>query len=122
MAIASPYNQYENVKVLTGSSLEHIILLYRRSIALLDEATEYLEREEDLLFGENIKRVYKIVEYLSSILDRENGGEIAENLYKIYDFIMFTLTKSNLSKDRTGIEDVKTLLYGLLEAWEHIRK
>lgn len=122
MAIASPYNQYETVKVLTGSPLEHIILLYRRSITLLDEALENLDNNEDILFTENIKKAYTIIEYLLSILDMENGGEIAKNLAQLYDYSLFTLTKSNIGKDRTGIEDVKGILSGLLDAWESIRK
>ncbi len=122
MAIASPYNQYETVKVLTGSPLEHVILLYRRSINLLDEALEHLDNNEDLLFTENVKKTYTIIEYLLSILDMENGGEIARNLAQLYDYSLFTLTKSNIGKDRAGIEDVKEILSGLLGAWESIRK
>lgn len=122
MAIASPYNQYETVKVLSGSPLEHVILLYIRSINLLDEALDHLDNNKDLLFTENVKKVYRITEYLLSILDIENGGDIAKNLFQLYDYSLFTLTKSNIGKDRAGIEDVKGILSGLLDAWESIRK
>ncbi|MGC8971938.1 MAG: flagellar export chaperone FliS [bacterium] len=121
MAIASPYNQYEMTKVLTSSQGELIVLLYKRSIALLDKAIEDIEASNFLGSSESIGKVCKIVEYLLSTLDMEKGGIIAENLSKLYDFCLYTLTVSNGSNDKEGIIRVKGILAGLLEAWEEIK-
>lgn len=122
MAVISPYSQYEATKVLTSSSLEHIILLYKRSINLLEEAIEKLQEGDNLSFSENISKTCRIIQYLMSILDLEQGGIIAENLAKLYDYSLFTLTTSNINNDKSGVEEVKGILIGLLDGWEGIRE
>jgi len=122
MAIVSPYEQYEMTKVLSSSPLERVILLYRRSIALLDRSIDALDSNDLIAFSENIGKTCKIIEYLLSVLDIERGGIVAENLAKLYDYSLFTLTSSNINRDREGILAVKNILTGLLEAWEEIKK
>lgn len=122
MAIVSPYEQYEMTKVLSSSPLERVILLYRRSIALLDRSIDALDSDDLIAFSENIGKTCKIIEYLLSVLDIERGGIVAENLAKLYDYSLFTLTTSNINRDREGILAVKNILTGLLEAWEEIKK
>ena len=122
MAIVSPYEQYEMTKVLSSSPLERVILLYRRSIALLDRSIDALDSDDLIAFSENIGKTCKIIEYLLSVLDTERGGIVAENLTKLYDYSLFTLTSSNINRDREGILAVKNILTGLLEAWEEIKK
>jgi flagellar protein FliS len=122
MAIVSPYEQYEMTKILSSSPLERVILLYRRSIGLLERSIEALDSNDLIGFSENIGKACKIIEYLLSVLDTERGGIVAENLAKLYDFSLFTLTSSNISKDREGILRVKNILTGLLESWEEIKR
>ncbi|MCX7796019.1 MAG: flagellar export chaperone FliS [bacterium] len=122
MAIASPYEQYKTTTILTCSPVERVILLYKRSIELLDKSIEEFDAENFLEFSENIKKACKIIEYLLSVLDMEKGGEIAKNLSDIYDFSLFTLTASNTGKNKDGVLRVRHILVGLLEAWEAIRE
>jgi|YelNatPaOPRAMG01_1025707.scaffolds.fasta_scaffold00190_43 flagellar biosynthetic protein FliS len=122
MAIVSPYQQYETTKVLTSTPVERVILLYRRSIRLLEEAIDGIKNNDVLTFSEDISKVCKIIEYLLSVLDMENGKEISENLSKLYDYFIYTLTTSNASRDITGVEGVKTLLEGLLSGWEKVKE
>ncbi len=122
MAIVSPYQQYETTKILTSTPLDRIILLYRKSIRLLEEAVEGIKDNDVLLFSEDISKACKIIEYLLSVLDMENGKEISENLSRLYDYFIYTLTVSNISRDVTGVERVKNLLEGLLSGWEKVKE
>ncbi|MGB9681900.1 MAG: flagellar export chaperone FliS [bacterium] len=122
MAIVSPYQQYETTKILTSTPLDRIILLYRKSIRLLEEAVEGIKDNDVLLFSEDISKACKIIEYLLSVLDMENGKEISENLSRLYDYFIYTLTVSNMSRDVTGVERVKNLLEGLLSGWEKVKE
>lgn len=121
MAIANPYEQYKTASVLTSSQGELIVLLYKRSIALLDKAIGDIESSNFVGSSESISKACKIIEYLLSTLNIEKGGIIAENLSKLYDFCLYTLTLSNASNDKEGIIRVKHILAGLLEAWEEIK-
>lgn len=122
MAIANPYEQYKTASILTCSPLERVILLYKKSIELLDKSIEEFDAGNLFEFGENVKKACKIIEYLLSVLDMEKGKEISRNLLDIYDFSLFTLTTSNLSNDKEGVRRVRHILAGLLEAWEAIRE
>jgi flagellar protein FliS len=122
MAIVSPYQQYENTKIFTSTPVERVILLYRKSINLLEEAIVAVKSEDVITFSEDINKVCKIIEYLLSVLDVEQGGEIAENLAKLYEYFLYTLTVSNTSRNISGTETVKELLEGLLSGWEKVRE
>lgn len=122
MAIANPYEQYKTASILTASPLDRVILLYKKSIELIDNALEKFESEDFLGYSEDLKKACKIIEYLLSVLDMEKGKEIAQNLAEIYDYCLFTLTVSNANKDKESVTMVRRILVGLLEAWEEIRK
>lgn len=122
MAIANPYEQYRTASILTASPLDRVILLYKKSIELIDNALEKFESEDFLGYSEDLKKACKIIEYLLSVLDMEKGKEIAQNLAEIYDYCLFTLTVSNANKDKESVIRVRRILVGLLEAWEEIRK
>lgn len=122
MAIANPYEQYKTASILTASPLDRVILLYKKSIELIDNALEKFESEDFLGYSEDLKKACKIIEYLLSVLDMEKGKEIAQNLAEIYDYCLFTLTVSNANKDKESVIRVRRILVGLLEAWEEIRK
>jgi flagellar protein FliS len=122
MAVVSPYQQYEMTKILTSTPMERVILLYRKSIKLLEEAIEGIKNDDTIIFSEDITKVCKIIEYLLSVLDIEQGKEIAENLAKLYEYFLYTLTISNTSKDILGVETVKKLLEGLLSGWEKVKE
>lgn len=122
MAIASPYEQYRTASILTCSPLERVILLYKKSIELIDKAIEEFDSENFIEFSKDINKSCKIIEYLLSTLDMEKGEEIAKNLADIYDFSLYTLTTSNIGKDKDGLIRIRRILVGLLEAWEAIRE
>lgn len=122
MAIASPYEQYRTASILTCSPVERVVLLYKKSIELIDKAIEEFDSENFIEFSKDINKSCKIIEYLLSVLDIEKGGEIAKNLADIYDFSLYTLTASNTGKDKDGLIRVRGILAGLLEAWEAIRE
>lgn len=122
MAIANPYEQYKTASILTASPLDRVILLYKKSIELIDNALEKFESEDFLGYSEDLKKACKIIEYLLSVLDMEKGKEIAQNLAEIYDYCLFTLTVSNANKDKESVIRVRRILVGLLEAWEEIRE
>ena len=54
---------------------------------------------------------------LANTLDHEVGGEIAENLDALYDFMVRELIKANLQDNRQSLEGVKVLLANLKEIW-----
>lgn len=53
-------------------------------------------------------------------LDREKGGEVADNLYNLYDFMNRELIDANVNKDIDKIEVVEDMMLELLDSWKQI--
>ena len=65
-------------------------------------------------------KTLRIIQYLSTSLNHDKGGEIAENLEKLYDYVRDTLAIANIESDPEKIESAITVLEPLLEGWQTV--
>src|SRR6056297_37278 len=114
------YKQYKQVQVKTANSEKLLIMLYQGCIKFLRLAKKSIE-EEDIQGANNyIIRSQDIIRELMNTLDREKGGEIATNLYSLYDFMNRQLIEANVNKDVEKIEVVEDMMMELLDSWKQI--
>jgi len=93
-------------------------MLYDGAIRFLNSAIKELNDNNDISAKANlIEKTVKILEYLQSCLDNEKGGEIADNLSRLYDYMAITLTRANLKNDIRKMEEVLKLLNTVREGW-----
>lgn len=59
---------------------------------------------------------------LNASLDKKVGGELAQNLSSLYDYMVIRLTQANLNNDMDALDEVVRLLNELKGAWEGIRQ
>jgi flagellar protein FliS len=72
--------------------------------------------------GKSISKAIAIIgEGLNASLDRRVGGELAQNLSSLYDYMVRRLVDANLKNDVTILDEVERLLTELTEAWDGIR-
>jgi len=112
--------KYKRGQVESATPGQLIILLY-------DGAIDYLKRAENALeksgpeciekFHNNLIAAQKIIAELTASLDMEKGGEIAENLFRLYDYMNHQLIEANMSKKVQPIHEVQGLLETLKSAW-----
>jgi len=57
---------------------------------------------------------------LQSSLDFDQGGEIATNLFRLYEFVRLSLSEIN-DGQRYSVEQCIKLMSEILEAWEEIK-
>lgn len=57
---------------------------------------------------------------LSAGLNLEKGGEMAENLSALYDYMSRRLLYANLHNDEQAINEVSALLENIADAWRQI--
>jgi flagellar secretion chaperone FliS len=112
--------QYREVHLASSSSEETVLMLYDGAIRFLKEAVKEIAEENIAAKIQLLDKVEKIVEYLQSCLDREQGGEIAENLERLYDYMLVRLTEANLYNDAAKLEEIGTLIGTLREGWASI--
>ena len=53
-------------------------------------------------------------------LDLKKGGEVAQRLESLYQFMLNQLTRANIKADRKALETVIKILSPLGEAWEQL--
>jgi flagellar protein FliS len=112
--------QYREVHLASSSPEETVLMLYDGAIRFLKEASREIAKKNIPAKIELLDKVEKIVEYLQSCLDREQGGEIAENLQRLYDYMLVRLTEANLYNDVAKLEEIETLLSTVREGWASV--
>jgi len=114
------HEQYKQVQVKTANKEKLLIMLYQGCIKFLRLAKKSIE-EEDIQGANNyIIRSQDIIRELMNTLDMEKGGEVATNLYSLYDFMNRQLIEANVDKDIEKIETVEEMMMELLESWKQI--
>jgi flagellar secretion chaperone FliS len=112
--------QYREVHLASSSPEETVVMLYDGAIRFLKQASIEVEEENIAAKVCLLEKVQKIVEHLQSCLDMRQGGEIAENLQRLYGYMLVRLTEANLYNDTAKLEEVRSLLATLREGWASI--
>ncbi len=115
-------NAYIENMVKTASPAKLVELLYMKAIEVLNESLDLLERKEYTEVNEKLKRAQDIVMELNVSLDMERGGQIAQNLRALYNYMFQRLVQANIKKDKEPILEVKGYLEELLEVWREVMK
>lgn len=69
-----------------------------------------------------ISRSVRILEEgLKAALNEKDGGEIAANLRRLYDYCIFKTTEANMRNDVTALDEVIRLIEPVADGWSQIR-
>jgi flagellar protein FliS len=59
---------------------------------------------------------------LETSLDFERGGEIAENLFRLYEYCRHQLLQAFANKQDNSLESCVVMLDEIIQSWEAIKK
>lgn len=108
------------MKVLSASPVEIIILLYEGAVAALLQAEQAVENGDIPRKINRLNKALDIIDGLAAALNHEKGGDIASNLGGLYEYMKVRLSMANLKNDKSMMADVRLLLTDLLTAWVEI--
>lgn len=111
---------YRQNQINSASPKDLVILLYEGCIKKIRLAELGLEENRLDLVNENLIKAQDIITELSNTLDMENGGEIAEGLDVLYDYLLSELYQANIHKDDEKMEYVRDQMNELLKTWKEI--
>ena len=111
---------YQDTATTTQGRGRLIVMLYEGAVKFLKLAIKEAEVENFEGKGKYISKAQDIITELNAVLDMEAGGEIAENLRKLYFFMNDRLSKANGKNDPEMIREVITLLEELNQGWKAI--
>lgn len=125
MYTASGTKAYAQISVESGvmSASPHqlIEMLFDGANSALVRARLFLAQGDIVAKGEALSKAINIIDNgLKAGLDQENGGEIADHLSSLYDYMIRRLLLANLRNDSQAIEEVEGLLGNIAEAWKQI--
>ena len=121
MTNLSSYRDVNAYGALTNASSHEVISqMYGTALTRIAEAKGSIERGEIDKKGEQIGKALAIIEGLFISLDGERGGQIAENLTRLYDYMARSLVKANLENDTALLDEISGLIRELKGGWEEI--
>jgi flagellar protein FliS len=97
-----------------------VLMLFDGAIASMVEARIRLAGGDIAGRGQAISKAISIVSGLRASLDLQKGGEIAERLDALYDYICARLLHANLKSDGAAIDESMKLLAELQSGWKAI--
>lgn len=98
-----------------------IILLYDGAIEAIRKAKIYLEMNNLEMKGSSLTRAIRLIqEGLAAAVDLPSGGQLAEQLLSLYDYVCKELVLSNLHNDVEKMDHCISLLADLRSAWSEI--
>ncbi len=118
-------NPYQATAVKTATPVELVLMVYDECINSLRNAEKAFqitgpERIEKI--GNNLLHAQDAITELSLSLDMEQGGEIAENLSRLYDFMTHHLSEANTKKEIKPVHDVREMMQDLRDTWAQVAK
>lgn len=111
------FQQYSKAQAETAPPEDLVIMLYNGAIRFLNRAKVDLDSHNLEGVHKNLVKAQDIVSELMITLDMDTG-EIAHNLFRLYEYMHYRLVESNCKKESEGIDEVLGLLHDLLPAWE----
>ena len=114
----NPYiKQYQRMQVETASPEKILIMLYNGAINFLKKAKVAFEGNNKVEAHNNIIAAEKIILEFMTTLDMDLGGEMAKNLYALYDYLYNRLVESNMKNKPEIIDEVLDHLVKLRDTW-----
>ncbi|PAU87773.1 flagellar protein FliS [Pseudomonas sp. WN033] len=117
--------QYQTVNVnaqISEADPHRLIqMLMEGGLRRIAEAKGAMEYGNLALKGELVGKAVAIIGGLRDGLNREQGGEIAENLDNLYAFMQQRLSAANLQNDPAILDEVAGLLREVKSGWDGIR-
>lgn len=124
-SMKSGANAYAKVGVETGvmaaSPHKLIVMLYDGALTAVRNGLTHMKAGSIPEKGAAISKAIQIIENgLRASLDREVGGQIAEGLDSLYEYMGRRLLTANLNNQPEVLEEVLRLLTELRDAWNAI--
>lgn len=121
----NPAESYAKVGVESAVSTADphrlIMMLFDGALAALSQARIHMEAGDIPKKGVSISKAIDLISNgLRASLDMEAGGQLAERLAALYDYMGQRLLFANLNNNLAALDEVNELLGGLRDAWSQI--
>lgn len=113
-------NAYKQAHVITADPKKLVILCYETVIGNLKVAQESYGSKDYETKAKCLQKAQDIIYALMNALDFETGGEVARNLYALYNYFIRHIVEADLKKDLNAFAEDIRMLEDLKSAWQEI--
>jgi flagellar protein FliS len=108
-----------NIESIVHEATPHklIEMLFKGAKDALAQAVGAIEREDFEAKGKKISKATEIILNLQTYLDKEKGGEVAENLNELYTYMAKMLIDANRTNDLEKLREISGLLDTVADGW-----
>ena len=96
------------------------LMLYQGALDRIAYAKGAMARNDYVQKSEYITRASSILIHLRDTLDLDVGGEISENLFALYNYMINLLTEAHVQNNQDALDEVSSLLTPIRDAWLEI--
>ncbi|MBB6696421.1 flagellar export chaperone FliS [Clostridium algidicarnis] len=116
------YNVYKNNSVNFASKEQLLLMLLDGAVKFSKIGRQAIEDKDIKKAHENIIKTQNIFYELINSLDVSKGGQWAESLLKVYEFIVDRLVVANMKKDINIMDEIIPLIEDVRNTWEEAYK
>jgi flagellar protein FliS len=102
-------DRYEIIQMLMAGAIEKMVL-----------AKVAIDKKNLEAKSEHLSKASAILEALRGCLDFEVGGEVTENLYALYSYMIDRLLDASIQNDSSIVDEVSLLLKEIKSGWDAI--
>ena len=97
-----------------------ITQMFDGALTRIAQAKGAISRGDVAAKAELISKAVSIVGGLEGCINHKAGGELADNLSNLYQYMSITLAEANIHDDIAKLNEVSKLLLEIKSAWEQI--
>ena len=96
------------------------LMLLQGALDRIAYAKGAMERKDFVEKASFISKSNAIIMHLRDTLDLELGGEVAQNMFALYNYMIERLSSAHISNDVSMLDEVSSLLAPIRDAWVQI--
>lgn len=96
------------------------LMLMQGALDRIAYAKGAMERKDYAAKSDYISRVTAIIIHLRDTLNMDVGGETAQNMFALYDYMVEKLNEAHVKNDLNMLDEVSSLLTPIRDAWVQI--
>jgi flagellar secretion chaperone FliS len=119
-----PFSAYQqtslDAKLASATSHDMVRMLLDGLLEELERVTGHMERKQFEAKGTSVNKCLNIVYGLDSMLDLDNGAEVATNLHNLYDYCSRQLVTASVENDPVALTPVVKVIQDIRAGWVNL--
>jgi flagellar protein FliS len=117
----SAYTQ-TNIESIVHEATPHklIDMLFKGAKDVLAQAIGAIERNDFEAKSKKISKAAEIILNLQTYLDKDKGGEVANNLNELYTYMATSLIDANRLNDTEKLREIASLIDTVSDGWSSL--